>query len=104
LKSHTKAVSDCRYDSTGKVLGEWISIQWYLRANDWWYRIATCSDDLFIKLWNVPDDYKNFATLRGHEHSISSVCFLPGDNQLISSSRDNTVRVWDVSTRCMVVE
>jgi platelet-activating factor acetylhydrolase IB subunit alpha len=22
LKSHTKAVSDCRYDSTGKVLGE----------------------------------------------------------------------------------
>lgn len=65
-------------------------------------RTATCSDDLFIKLWNVPDDYKNFATLRGHEHSISSVCFLPGDNQLISSSRDNTVRVWDVSTRCMI--
>ncbi|KAF8164844.1 dynein regulator [Crassisporium funariophilum] len=79
LKSHTKAVSDCQFDSTGKVL-------------------ATCSDDLFIKLWNVPDDYKNFATLRGHEHSISSVHFLPGDNQLISSSRDNTVRVWDVST------
>ena len=23
LKSHTKAVSDCQYDSTGKVLGEW---------------------------------------------------------------------------------
>ena len=66
-------------------------------------RTATCSDDLFIKLWNVPDDYKNFATLRGHEHSISSVCFLPGDNQLISSSRDNTVRVWDVSTRCMII-
>ena len=65
-------------------------------------RIATCSDDLFIKLWNVPDDYKNFATLRGHEHSISSVCFLPGDNQLISSSRDITVRVWEVSTRCMI--
>ena len=61
--------------------------------------LATCSDDLFIKLWNIPDDYKNFATLRGHEHSISSVVFLPGDNQLISSSRDTTVRVWDVHTR-----
>ncbi|KAJ3505202.1 hypothetical protein NLJ89_g7541 [Agrocybe chaxingu] len=69
LKGHTKAVTD-----------------------------STCSDDLFIKLWNVPDDYKNFATLRGHEHSISSVFFLPGDNQLISASRDNTVRVWDVQT------
>ncbi|KIJ96937.1 hypothetical protein K443DRAFT_10254 [Laccaria amethystina LaAM-08-1] len=79
LKSHTKAVSDCQFDSTGKVL-------------------ATCSDDLFIKLWNVPDDYKNFATLRGHEHSISSVCFLPGDNQVVSSSRDHTVRMWDVQT------
>lgn len=64
--------------------------------------IATCSDDLFIKLWNVPDDYKNFATLRGHEHSISSVCFLPGDNQVVSSSRDHTVRMWDVQTRCVM--
>ncbi|KAF9040662.1 dynein regulator [Panaeolus papilionaceus] len=79
LKSHTKAVSDCQYDSTGKVL-------------------ATCSDDLFIKLWNVPDDYKNYATLRGHEHSISNINFMPGDNQLISASRDNSVRVWDVQT------
>jgi WD40 repeat protein len=60
---------------------------------------ATCSDDLFIKLWNVPDEYKNFATLRGHEHSISSVCFLGGDAQVVSSSRDHTVRLWDVQTR-----
>ena len=28
-------------------------------------------------------------------------CFLPGDNQLISSSRDNTVRVWDVDRSCL---
>ena len=64
--------------------------------------IATCSDDLFIKLWNVPDDYKNFATLRGHEHSISSVSYLPGDNQVVSSSQDHTVRMWDVQTRCVI--
>ena len=37
------------------------------------FDIATCSDDLFLKLWNIPDDYKIFATLRGHEHSISRV-------------------------------
>jgi len=100
LKSHTKAVSDCQYDSTGKVLGAqqlWIYPPYSLT----WHNAATCSDDLFIKLWNVPDDYKNYATLRGHEHSISSVNFLPGDNQLISASRDNTVRVWDVQTRCV---
>jgi len=59
---------------------------------------VSCSYDLFIKLWNVDDGYKNFATLRGHEHSISSVRFLPGDNRIASSSRDNTVRLWDVTS------
>lgn len=47
----------------------------------------------------MPDDYKNFSTLRGHEHTISTVCFLPGDGQVVSSSRDRTVRVWDVQNR-----
>lgn len=59
---------------------------------------ATCSQDLFIKMWDVIEDYTNFATLRGHEHSISSVRFLPGDARAASSSRDNTVRIWDVQT------
>lgn len=101
LKSHTKAVSDCQYDSTGKVLGAFFCHISNPNASfdSWPFCLATCSDDLFIKLWNVPDDYKNYATLRGHEHSISSVHFLPGDNQLVSASRDNTVRVWDVQTR-----
>jgi platelet-activating factor acetylhydrolase IB subunit alpha len=97
LKGHTKSVRDCKYDSAGKVLGERCFLTWRNGFID--FCIATCSDDLFIKLWSVPDDYKNFATLRGHEHSISTVCFLPGDNQVLSSSRDRTVRVWDVQTR-----
>lgn len=58
----------------------------------------TCSYDLFIKLWNVENDYQNSATLRGHEHSISSARFLPGDDKILSSSRDHTLRIWEVST------
>ena len=67
-----------------------------------WAKGLYITTDLFIELWNVPDDYKNFATLIGHEHSISSVSFLPRDNQVVSSSRDHTVRMWDVQTRCVM--
>ncbi|KAF5392747.1 hypothetical protein D9757_000907 [Collybiopsis confluens] len=85
LKSHTKRVSDCQYNSTGTTL-------------------VSCGYDLFIKLWNVENDYQNFATLRGHEHSISSARFLPGDDKIISSSRDHSLRIWDIaSTHCIKV-
>lgn len=46
----------------------------------------------------MPDEYKNTATLRGHEHSISSVRFLPGDLRVASAGRDNTLRIWDVQS------
>ncbi|KIJ36649.1 hypothetical protein M422DRAFT_232459 [Sphaerobolus stellatus SS14] len=79
LKGHTRGVTDCEYDSKGRNL-------------------ASCSNDLFIKLWNVDNDYQNFATLRGHEHTISSVRFLPGDEKIVSASRDQSVRVWNIAT------
>lgn len=60
---------------------------------------ASCSYDLFIKIWSVDNDYTNITTLTGHEHSISSVRFLPGDNRLISSSRDATIRIWDLVSK-----
>ena len=59
---------------------------------------VSCSYDLFVKLWNVDNDYQNFATLRGHEHSVSSVRFLPGDDRVVSASRDQTVRIWSIAT------
>ncbi|KAF8880780.1 miller-Dieker lissencephaly protein [Infundibulicybe gibba] len=79
LRGHTRAVTDCDFSGSGAAL-------------------ATCSDDLLIKIWAVADEYKNTATLRGHEHSISSVRFLPGDAALVSASRDHTVRLWDTQT------
>ncbi|ESK97370.1 platelet-activating factor acetylhydrolase ib alpha subunit [Moniliophthora roreri MCA 2997] len=85
LKAHTKRVSDCQFNSKGTML-------------------VTCGYDLFIKLWNVENDYQNSATLRGHEHSISSARFLPGDDKIVSSSRDQTLRIWDLaSTHCIKV-
>ncbi|KAL1947046.1 hypothetical protein VTO73DRAFT_14007 [Trametes versicolor] len=79
IQGHTRRVSDCDYDSKGKYL-------------------VSCSHDLFIKLWDVENEYKNVSTFRGHEHSISTVRFLPGDDRVVSASRDHSVRIWEVAT------
>ncbi|KAK5113799.1 protein with putative role during mitosis [Meristemomyces frigidus] len=89
LKSHTKAVLDLDYGGPrGNTL------------------LASCSSDLTIKLWDPSDEYKNIRTLPGHDHSVSSVRFIPSGaagaplsgNLLASASRDKTIRVWDVTT------
>jgi platelet-activating factor acetylhydrolase IB subunit alpha len=104
LKSHTKSVIDYDFDSTGKNLGGHTFLAPLCEkpsSSSLIFNPATASYNLLIKLWNVNNEYKNFATLRGHEHSISSVRFLLGDNHLASSSRDHSVRIWDVQTTCI---
>lgn len=89
LKSHTKPVLDIDFGGPrGNTL------------------LASCSSDLTIKLWDAGDEYKNIRTLAGHDHSISSVRFIPAGaagsplsgNLLASASRDKTIRIWDVTT------
>jgi platelet-activating factor acetylhydrolase IB subunit alpha len=89
LKSHTKAVLDVDFGGPrGSTL------------------LASCSSDLTIKLWDPADEYKNIRTLPGHDHSVSSVRFIPSGaagaplsgNLLASASRDKTIRIWDVTT------
>lgn len=89
LKGHTRAVCDLDYGGPrGGTL------------------LASCSSDLTIKLWDPNDDYKNVRTLPGHDHSVSSVRFIPSGaagaplsgNLLVSASRDKTLRIWDVTT------
>ncbi|KAF2001991.1 nuclear distribution protein PAC1 [Amniculicola lignicola CBS 123094] len=89
LKGHTKAVVDVDFGGPrGGTL------------------LASCSSDLTIKLWDPSDEYKNIRTLPGHDHSVSAVRFIPSGaagspssgNLLVSASRDNTLRIWDVTT------
>lgn len=58
----------------------------------------TCSSDLFIKIWDVQNEWRNTKTFPGHEHTISSVRFMPGDLQIVSASRDQTIRIFDVAS------
>lgn len=89
LKGHTRAVLDLDFGGPrGGTL------------------LASCSSDLTIRLWDPSDQYKNIRTLPGHDHSISSIRFIPSGaagaplsgNLLVSASRDQTLRVWDVTT------
>ena len=39
-------------------------------------------------------------TRQGHEHSVSSVAFMPEPNsdKVVSASRDCTIKMWDTNT------
>lgn len=89
VKGHTKAVLDLDYGGPrGSML------------------LASCSSDTSIKLWDASDQYKNTRTLLGHDHSVSSVRFIPSGstgaplagNLLVSASRDKSLRIWDVTS------
>lgn len=60
--------------------------------------LVSCGQDTFVKLWNVEEDYQNFATLRGHENRVLSCRFLPDDLHILSAGADHSLRIWEVST------
>jgi platelet-activating factor acetylhydrolase IB subunit alpha len=89
LRGHTQAIHDICFDPS--------PISAYL---------ASCSADLTIKLWAIHEDYTCVKTLHGHEHVINSIAFSASSSStatkndlllLISASRDQTVRVWNVA-------
>ncbi|KAK5663018.1 hypothetical protein OQA88_6433 [Cercophora sp. LCS_1] len=89
IKGHTKAVLDVDF---GGPCGGTL--------------LASCSSDLTIKLWDPSDEYKNIRTLPGHDHIVSAIRFIPSGaagapasgNLLVSASKDNTLKIWDVTT------
>jgi len=108
LKGHTNTVHSLSFTPTGSHL-------------------ASSSSDLTIKLWDF-STYTCIRTLRGHDHTISAIKFLPspdieindntaqsstnttdttstgidmsktGCSYLLSASRDQSVKFWDLET------
>jgi WD40 repeat protein/serine/threonine protein kinase len=58
--------------------------------------IASAGEDSVVKVWNSRTGtlVRNF---RGHRGIVSSLAFSPDGRQLVSGSRDRTVKVWDVT-------
>lgn len=80
LKGHTDVVQDLAFDPVqGKLL-------------------VSCSADMSIRLWDIQETYSCIKTLQGHDHNVSSVAFTPSGDHVVSSSRDRTIKIWEVST------
>jgi platelet-activating factor acetylhydrolase IB subunit alpha len=98
LKGHTKAVQDVDFDHKGNLLGEHWRLSTSPSTSVMFMPAVTCSSDLFIKIWDSQNEWKNTKTFIGHEHSVSSVKFMPGDQFIVSASRDRTIRIFDVAS------
>ena len=60
--------------------------------------LCSCSADMSIRLWDFNETYVCIKTLQGHDHNVSSVTFTPSGDFIVSSSRDRTIKIWEVST------
>ena len=60
-------------------------------------RLATCSYDRLVHLWNVADG-KLVRSLTGHNGAVYDVAFSPDGLILATASADDTVKIWAVKT------
>ena len=56
LKGHTDAVQDVAFNEQGT-------------------RLASCSSDMSVKIWEFESEYVCQKTMHGHDHSVSSVAY-----------------------------
>ncbi|QPG74100.1 hypothetical protein FOA43_001421 [Brettanomyces nanus] len=63
--------------------------------------LASASSDLLVKIWDLNSTAYNvpIRTLSGHSHLVSAALFSKIDpSKLVTSSRDCTIKVWDVTS------
>ncbi|WP_437976682.1 protein kinase [Sorangium sp. So ce295] len=77
LSGHWSAIFEVAYDPGGK-------------------RLASGSNDLALKLWNL-DDGQPLRSFAGHTKRIGGIAFTPDGKTLVSAA-DSTVRLWDVDS------
>ncbi len=73
------------------------------------YMIATGSEDMTIKLWQIPEGGLTqmikdpLIELQGHSRKVTLMRFHPtASNVLASTSADQTVKVWDITKGCEI--
>ncbi|CAX41148.1 subunit of the COMPASS complex, putative [Candida dubliniensis CD36] len=79
LSGHTKGISDIVYSPINSNI------------------LASCSDDLTIRLWNITQQ-RCIKILRKHTYHITTLKFTQKGNILISGSSDETITIWDIAS------
>ena len=96
------SISICFIDLLTK---EWNQISKIDKAHNDWInyiselnnkRIASCSEDLTIKIWDVSDFFKTtlITAIVAHTHWIFQIITLT-NNRIASIARDKTIKIWD---------
>lgn len=103
LKGHTDSVQDIAFDAQGKVLGKLSQLDGirrviFIHFSLFHFRIASCSADMSIKLWDFTQTFECVKTMLGHDHNVSSVAFVPAGDFVLSASRDKSIKMWEVAT------
>lgn len=65
-------------------------------------RLASCSFDNLIRIFDINNDYKCDLSIEGHNDIITYICQL-NNNKLISCSFDKSLKIWEIcksSYRC----
>ena len=66
--------------------------------------LASASNDLSIKIWNVKNRTEKLTIKNAHSKSITSVVFGPKSQQLATSSLDGTAIIWDLETEAQICQ
>ncbi|MGY8771217.1 MAG: WD40 repeat domain-containing protein [Pirellulales bacterium] len=56
--------------------------------------LASASLDSTVNIWDLKTE-KPILTLSGHSRGVSSICFLPDQNTLVTTGIDQSLRVWN---------
>ncbi|CAH6722462.1 COMPASS component Swd3p [[Candida] jaroonii] len=79
LKGHTGGISDIDFSPINSNI------------------IASCSDDLTIRIWSI-NKGKCLRILKKHTYHVTTIRFNSKGNILISGSADETISIWDLSS------
>ncbi|KIM79586.1 hypothetical protein PILCRDRAFT_549232 [Piloderma croceum F 1598] len=102
LGDHTGAVQAVDFDSQGHLLSKQAVMVRQGILSPIEIPAASCSADRLIKLWDTLDQRQNIRTFYGHENSVSGVCFMPGDQYIVSASRDRMIKIFHVASTVLL--
>ncbi|KAF7979561.1 hypothetical protein HWV62_41836 [Athelia sp. TMB] len=61
-------------------------------------KIASCSDDSTVRVWNALTGQEALPPLQGHEYPVECLAFSPDGSKILSGSYDGTIRLWNAYT------
>jgi F-box/WD-40 domain protein MET30 len=66
-------------------------------------RLFSGSLDKTIRVWNTKTG-ECLKVLKGHTDGVTGICYRKSTDSLVTASTDNTVRIWDLEVRFVILD